>query len=186
MIIRISDIPVEGRDLAFDLNESALNERAQAAQHHGTKDKPAVDEPAYYFQPKPRAALHLDLEGSQVFLSGQIEASYRTSCSRCAEETTKSLSLPISMVLKPHAPGRRALDEDEDVSLSYYEGDEIDCGVIVEEHIILALPYTVLCSEECKGLCPQCGVNLNTATCSCKQPEFRDERFKVLERLKIQ
>ena len=96
------------------------------------------------------------------------------------------MDLPVSMILKPHGAGKRAESEDEDISLGYYDGEAIDCSAILEELMILALPYTVLCSEDCKGLCSQCGANLNTGSCSCKQPEIRDDRFKLLEKLKIQ
>lgn len=186
MIIRISDIPVGGRELTFDLDEQALNARVQAAKQQHAKEHPIVDEPAYYFQPKPQADIKIEVEGSQVFLTGLVSGSFSSTCARCAEEASESMELPVTMILKSHAPGKRAESEDEDISLGYYMGDEVDCSSILEEHLILALPYRVLCRDDCKGLCPQCGVNLNVGTCSCRQPQFRDDRFKVLEKLKIQ
>ena len=68
----------------------------------------------------------------------------------------------------------------EELEISYYQGDFIDLAPIICEQIILQIPIKVLCSEECKGLCPQCGANLNTSSCNCHL-NFVDNRMAVLK-----
>ena len=50
---------------------------------------------------------------------------------------------------------------------AFYENDEIDLGQLMQEQFYLALPMKPLCKDDCKGLCPNCGTNLNKATCDC-------------------
>ena len=68
--------------------------------------------------------------------------------------------------------------EEEIIILDSWE-DEIDLGQLIWEVLITALPGAVLCSQDCLGLCPQCGANLNLGPCGCKK-ESRDPRFDVL------
>ena len=72
----------------------------------------------------------------------------------------------------------------EELEISYYQGDFIDLTPIICEQIILQIPIKPLCSEECKGLCPHCGINMNVASCSCHL-EFVDPRLAVLKNIKI-
>jgi uncharacterized protein len=85
---------------------------------------------------------------------------------------------------------RQELREDE-LSASFYQGDSIDVSALVQEQILLTLPSVPLCKEECKGLCAQCGVNLNQETCECqltKQTQLtwkeQDPRLAVLSSLR--
>ncbi|WP_338668184.1 YceD family protein [Pseudodesulfovibrio methanolicus] len=61
---------------------------------------------------------------------------------------------------------------------------ELDMGAILWEEFALALPFKPLCGEDCKGVCPGCGANLNTGKCTCK-PDEGDERLAVFRDLKI-
>ena len=89
------------------------------------------------------------------------------------------------MHLKPRQQGGPEGSQDEDLQFGYYDGGEVDCGAIVEECIILALPQTVVCSEQCKGLCTCCGGNLNQRQCDCATQQAGDERFAVLRDFKV-
>jgi uncharacterized protein len=70
----------------------------------------------------------------------------------------------------------------EDLEECYYSGDMIDLDEILREQIILALPMYPRCVEECRGLCPVCGVDLNKETCDCQRDEV-DPRLAVLKTL---
>ena len=54
-----------------------------------------------------------------------------------------------------------------EIDISFYRDDEIDLSELLREQFYLALPMKPLCREDCRGLCPQCGVNRNTGTCDC-------------------
>jgi uncharacterized protein len=55
----------------------------------------------------------------------------------------------------------------DDLGFGFYDGDTIDVTSLVHEHVLLALPIRLLCAEDCRGLCAQCGTNLNVTTCGC-------------------
>ena len=184
MRIKIVDIPPEGRNLDFALPVEPLNARLDSCRLGSSES--SLPAPAYTFVSCPEARLFLNLEGSTVIVTGNALGSYKTNCSRCVEETTKQVSLPIKVVLKPHAARAQVGEEDEDLNLGFYDGQEVDCAEFVEEFLLLGLPYTVLCSNECRGLCPICGANLNYRHCSCAPADDGDERFAMLRKLKIQ
>lgn len=177
MRIRLSEIPQGGRDFSFDLDSAALNERIAAAERGRLKDAT----PCVFFSPI-KCELRLDLEGSTVHVKGAASGRYMTTCSRCAEESEQELSTKIEMILKPQVTKG---DDDEDVAYGFYADKEVQCGEIVEEFLILALPYAVHCSESCRGLCPQCGQNLNVASCSCGEEKPVDPRLAALKQVKV-
>jgi uncharacterized protein len=73
--------------------------------------------------------------------------------------------------------------QDEDVETSYYRDDQIDLEQLLREQFYLALPMKPLHADDCRGLCPQCGTNLNTGTCGCT-PAWEDPRLAPLKSLK--
>ena len=72
---------------------------------------------------------------------------------------------------------------EEDVGVSFYRDDVIDLGDVIREQFYLALPMKPLCREDCKGLCPVCGVNRNREACSC-DTTWVDPRMEPLRRLR--
>jgi len=83
------------------------------------------------------------------------------------------------------------LGQDEDVELAEedlisatYEGDEIDFTREITEQVILAIPFKPLCSEDCKGLCSNCGAELNISNCACSQDNM-NLQFNALKNLKV-
>ena len=84
---------------------------------------------------------------------------------------------------QPHAEntgeGEREIEED-DLTTAFYENDEIDLGQLMREQFYLALPMKPLCRDDCKGLCPVCGTNLNQGTCDCKR-DWEDPRLAALK-----
>jgi uncharacterized protein len=74
---------------------------------------------------------------------------------------------------------------DEDLSIAFYREGMLDLVDLLREQFVLALPMKPLCSEECRGLCPQCGTNLNTTQCACT-PAWEDPRLAALKSLLTQ
>ena len=83
---------------------------------------------------------------------------------------------------KPGKKEKREISED-DLTTAFYAEDQIDLGQLVMEQFHLALPMKPLCSEACRGLCPQCGTNLNTGSCECDS-RWEDPRLAALKALK--
>ena len=183
MRIRIVDIPPEGRDLEFDLDVASLNRRVGIGDSH-SKDGIKLDSADYRFQAPVHVKLNLQLEGSTVVIHGRAAADFEATCSRCAETAKSHLDVPIDLLLKPASARARKGEGDEDVSFGFYEGQEVECDPFTEEYLILALPYVVLCKEDCKGLCPRCGADLNRGPCSCPEEKPSETPLGILSQIK--
>ena len=128
--------------------------------------------------------LHKDKDRFRVVGSAVTEL--ELPCSRCLEP----FRMPVNAVfdLRYH-PASEMSDEEEreveedDLETSYYRDDQIDLNELLREQFYLALPMKPLCREDCKGLCPQCGTNLNTGTCEC-HVGWEDPRLAALRELK--
>lgn len=110
--------------------------------------------------------------GASFRVRGRVKSSPILECSRCLRGFEFPIDIDFDFELEPssvlgsepeHELERSELDVD------FYEGDEIDSDDIVREQILLALPMVPLHSEQCKGLCPVCGTDLNIADCGCKR-----------------
>ena len=117
----------------------------------------------------------------EISVRGNIWFSIETPCARCLDTMDLILESEVNLILLPEYLPH---EKDEDIDFETYKGDEIDLGGYLRELIAMSLPIKVLCVEECKGLCPNCGVNLNLEECSCKD-NWVDPRFAVLRNLKV-
>jgi uncharacterized protein len=123
--------------------------------------------------------------GQELIFRGRISGDVVGHCARCLEAYQFALATDFSFVLVPKAPLPAEVElSDDDLDLGYYEGDEIDLSPLICEQVILALPTRPLCRDDCKGLCPQCGTNLNLGACRCAATPG-DERLAVLRHLKV-
>lgn len=118
--------------------------------------------------------------GDRLLVEGAIHTAVELLCSRCMEPT----SIPIHAPLKEIFANHIIADEDED-EIFLYEGDELDITPHISRAIMLELPMKVMCKEDCQGLCPECGINLNLKKCQCVK-ETIDPRFAVLEKFASQ
>ncbi len=119
-------------------------------------------------------------------LVGTVRTELELACSRCLE----SFRLPVEVAFdQRYLPQTEASAEQErevgedDLETSFYQDEQIDLNELLREQFYLVLPMKPLCREECKGLCPQCGTNLNTGTCDCA-PAWEDPRLAALRQLK--
>lgn len=121
-----------------------------------------------------------------VFIKGSFSAAIDIVCSRCLESTTLPIGSDFAYTLIPaKAETREDLElTPEDLETSYYHGDVIDLAPIICEQIMLQIPMKVLCSEECKGLCPHCGTNLNNSSCNCHL-NIVNNRMDVLKNFRV-
>lgn len=119
----------------------------------------------------------------RLLVSGTIETVFRLLCSRCLAEVDIPVSTDLELVYchVSEEPGTKAdeADQDDDSCL-IYDSDVIDLTEPIMENLILALPMKPVCREECKGLCPGCGRNLNEGDCGCEIKDV-DPRLAVLE-----
>jgi uncharacterized protein len=109
-----------------------------------------------------------------IEVAGTITAPWVGTCRRCTDPATGVLHIPVRERFVDH-PGR---DDD-----SYpIVDDTIDLGPMLLDAIVLELPGSPLCREDCAGLCPQCGADRNEGPCGCVAP--RDPRWANLDVLR--
>ena len=116
-------------------------------------------------------------------VEGIVRTAIRYQCSRCLKPCTHALDASFTLFYLPQAEWKK--DEEvelkyEDMVIGYYDGIRLDVDLMVLEQIELALPMKFICREDCRGLCPSCGADLNEGSCSCKV-DTTDSRLAVLK-----
>ena len=131
-------------------------------------------------------AFEIYKDKSTFRLVGHTKTTLEVPCSRCLEALTLRVDAAFDLRYQPHAEntgdGEREIEED-DLTTAFYQNDEIDLGQLMREQFYLALPMKPLCSENCNGLCPVCGTNLNTGNCDCKR-DWEDTRLAALKEIR--
>jgi uncharacterized protein len=121
-------------------------------------------------------------------LAGSVKTTLQLPCSRCLEPFTWPVDATFDLRYQPRSAntgeGEREVEED-DLSTAFYENDEIDLGQLMREQFYLSLPMKPLCQDDCRGLCSQCGTNLNRSSCDCPRA-WEDPRLAVLKSLKVE
>jgi uncharacterized protein len=115
-----------------------------------------------------------------------VKTTIELACSRCLEDYALPVDEAFDVLYLPHAPtgaGEERAVEDDDLSTAFYDDNVIDLGQLMQEQCYLAVPMKPLCKEDCRGLCPQCGTNFNTASCDCRT-SWVDPRLAVLDQLR--
>ncbi|MCI6228204.1 MAG: DUF177 domain-containing protein [Firmicutes bacterium] len=112
-----------------------------------------------------------------LMMAGELTTTIHGLCDRCASPFDREIRFPIHAVLVTEL----ADEENEDEWVFPLEGDSADLDDIVRTVFVLNLDSKLLCKEDCRGLCPRCGKNLNDGPCNC-QKEL-DPRFAALKQL---
>jgi uncharacterized protein len=160
MKIVIADIPDEG--LHIDIEEK-------------------VDLEGISLMSPVTADLELNKMGKEIVVSGEVTTEVELQCSRCLKIFKRDLELPVEVVYHPleeigvEGHGLR----DDELDMGFYKGEELDLKELLREQLLLNIQMKPLCSEECKGLCPRCGTDLNMGQCDCEEEEV-DPRLEVL------
>jgi len=119
-------------------------------------------------------------------LIGHLRTELELPCSRCLEPYQFAVDADFDQRYLPASAASTDPDrevQEDDLETSYYSDDQIDLGELMREQFYLALPMKPLCRDDCRGLCPQCGTNLNTGTCDCS-PVWEDPRLAALKAIK--
>ncbi|HYG99723.1 MAG TPA: DUF177 domain-containing protein [Terriglobales bacterium] len=122
-----------------------------------------------------------------IRLVGSLATSIETACARCLEPVRTDLSRDFDLLYRPQGAdaGQEELSVTQaEAEIGYYSGDGLQLEDVLREQVLLAVPLRVLCGEACKGLCPQCGKNLNVEACSCESQQS-DPRWDALKNIKI-
>ncbi len=116
--------------------------------------------------------------GSEIMFSGRLKTITTTLCSRCLEEVTTDVEFEIGELITGTG------DESDYDFIDLLIDEEVDLDAFIERLFILKQPTVNLCREDCNGLCPTCGTNLNDGSCGCDNDDIDLRMLKLKELLK--
>jgi len=123
--------------------------------------------------------------GQDLFFQGHLDGVVNGCCSRCLRYYSIALEKDFDFVLTPEPPPAKSREINwDEMGLSFYSSEEIDLSPFLKEQVLLALPMRPLCDEGCRGLCANCGVNLNHESCLCPAPPG-DHRMAFFRNLRL-
>lgn len=159
MKIQVLNIPPEGIRLEYEKTADWFTEKLKDA---GPRDF-SVD--------GIRVRFKVTKIGGAIAVEGRLESKIEMVCCRCLKTFTKDFGSDFRYIYLPFEKMPREEETEiteEDAGVSYYE-DVIDLAEIAVEQIVLGIPMKPLCGENCRGLCPYCGNDLNVADCGHEQ-----------------
>ena len=162
MIIKIANLSEGVHELSFDENVNEIG----------------VGEP---FFGNCKVNVKLAKSHSQIVLNAELSLDANFQCDRCGCDFKSSVKSQYQMVyLFGNEP-----DDNDNLNLVYlpFDADKIEIVSDVRDYALLAIPMKKLCKEDCKGLCPGCGKDLNLGECNCTK-EGVDPRWEPLEKLR--
>jgi uncharacterized protein len=173
------DIPVRG------LTDSLRRDSRQAAV-----EELNLGEDERCFAHPVQVDYTVEKAGEQIVIRGRVNTVASMTCSRCLKPTRMNISEPFTLLVRfaadrysggnasGTAPDSRG---DEDVKYVPPDADRIDITDELRQILLLALPVKPLCAENCRGLCPRCGIDLNTGSCHCRRKTI-DPRWAGLKK----
>jgi uncharacterized protein len=136
---------------------------------------------------KGRAEL-LNASLAEIRVAGDLQIRIDGVCDRCAEPAVYSVADHFDLVYLPAAEdsgdGEKELDG-AGLEVGYYDGNGLELNDVFREVVLLALPMQLVCQENCRGICPSCGQNLNQQECGC-EPKAADDRWSKLRALRAE
>ena len=173
--INLKSIPETGLEVAIDLGPEWFARWREA------------DPDLEFADARITGLVHLSKHGHDILVRGSLSGQMEMACGRCLEPFAGPAAIDFDLILVPGPTGARAAEVElsrSDLDLDYYTGEIVDLESLLREQIILMMPLKPLCDETCKGLCPQCGANLNKEACAC-QTNNANSPFAKLAKLKI-
>jgi uncharacterized protein len=162
------------------LKVQELVSRQQPLELQGTIDMTDLfrNSPEY----KPLTPMRYDIVAQaaddRILVSGQLSCEVRMQCSRCLDSFDETIRVPFEEQFRIVRDGEAELSEDDEAVPVTEE--RIDLSPYLAEELVVQLPYAPLCKEDCKGLCPDCGVDLNEQSCDCNTEKV-DPRMAALQ-----
>jgi uncharacterized protein len=148
-----------------------------------------------FLEQKLRQVSPLEAEGSvellgntlgEIRVRGHLKVTMEADCDRCLEAARIPLESDFDLFYRPEPEPRHSGEEVEidegESQIAFYEGEGLELGDILREHILLSLPMQRVCSDACKGICPVCGQNRNQVNCGCSLRPL-DDRWAALRNL---
>ncbi len=120
----------------------------------------------------------IHLGGKKIKLNAEIRITLQIPCARCLEPVMVPFMISVdTQAALPDSPEAATEDSEE----PYIDGYQLDVDALVRNELFVHMPLRVLCKEDCKGICKQCGTNLNLGTCNCDATELDPRMAAILD-----
>lgn len=178
MLIRVQDLELRRQNIDQELEPGKIDFGRELRQI-GT------------LKVRGRAELVREHHGGREYIAdirlvGKLTARFEGTCARCLEPVPAEVDRSFDLIYRPIGTDR-GKDEvsisEAETEIGYYEGEELELEDVLREQVLLAVPIKMVCRAECKGLCPECGQNLNEGSCNCR-PSHEDPRWNALRNLR--
>ena len=123
---------------------------------------------------------------ADIRLKGNFAGTFQVPCARCVEPVEIPLSAEFDLIFRPSEADSEPLERSitaPETEIGYYQGDSLLLEDVLREQVLLTLPVRTLCKPDCRGLCPRCGVNRNSTSCTCEEGPA-DPRWEALAGLR--
>ncbi len=175
MRVQVQQIPPEGL-----VHDELLSVEWAAAELEGD---------AVVLPPGVEVQVRLQPVGAEILVEGRVRARLGFPCDACLEQAEQPTELTFTLLAGNPRPqdlleeGEVEL-EDEDLDYLPLVGQELELAPVIREQLLLAIPMVRRCREDCRGLCPRCGANLNQGDCGCPSAPV-DPRWEKLQQIKL-
>jgi len=180
MQLKVSEIEGCGADLHIE--ESATHFPVLAELEQGDE--------CHFLSPVV-VSLHVNKVSGMVDLDGRIETEVEIPCKRCLAPTQRKINASFHQTYVDELPQVSGDDGEElelsaaEMGLELFVDDQIDLTEEIQQQVLLLMPDHPLCSEQCKGLCLECGENLNLSSCNCADAKV-SMNFAALRDFKVE
>ncbi len=170
-----------------DLNELREREKPFFIVKDFAKKELRVDNPIGALRGPVHSEVEVTLRKERVRVEGELGADLVLTCSRCLKSFERKIQKGFDVEFVPdpvvETEGEEVGLTYPDLNVGFYRNDKLDFRAVISEQIVLEIPMQPICQEACKGLCHQCGADLNQGDCDCQGPPI-DPRFEALLDLK--
>lgn len=161
--------------MIINISDFLANENQTEYKLSGKIDKFYINEYTK-LKNEPEFDLSITKVDKELYLNIKVNYNYERPCDRCLEIVNFEENLEYDAKLVDNK------DDSEDMYTVMLDSKKLDIEKLISELIYLNLPTKVLCKEDCRGICPKCGKNLNYESCDC-ETEPADIRFHVLKNM---
>ena len=175
MEFKISELEKDPIEFDLELPPGAVDLGTEAEQHGSLAASGLAEVIHEHRGPKDIVA--------DIRLRGRFAGRFQVPCARCVEPVEIPLAADYDLIFRPAAADSEATERSitaPETEIGYYLKDSLVLEDVLREQVLLSLPVRTLCKPDCKGLCPRCGVDRNSQTCSCAGDDPRWEALAGL------
>jgi len=171
----------------FDFFDIELEEIEKSKRFIGDISPEKLKNSDFGFVDNLKFTVDIEKKPKKIFIKGDVSCKIVLNCDRCLEDFTLKIDDKFDYVLfltkiQVDSKHKEFKLKKDDMEIDFLEENIIPLKDVVFGQIYLNIPIKKLCSENCKGLCPVCGTNLNFNTCDCKR-EYSESPFAKLKEL---